>query len=185
MSSIITLEEFKQYAGISSPNKDSQITPLLVPATEMIQAYLKIDFTSLDLTTIVPELKTETFITQESQAEYLLDTWDVEIVDVTLKGVGRYGQVRELVEGDWFADTTIGKITFFQELSEKYLCTVQYNTAKNPNEVLKLAACMLTDYWIQQDFRTTTSNNGQSVTHTPVRVLPKHIESILNTYRIL
>lgn len=184
MTTIITLEEFKAYAGISSPNKDDQINPLLVPATEMVQNYLKIDFTSLDLDTPAVKRVTEKFLTTENQPEYLLDTYDTEVVSVVLEGLqGR--QAPELTADDWFADTRIGKITLLFNPSDTYFCVVEYDTTKSPTELVKLAACMLVDYWLQKDFNSAVAASGQSVTYTPVRVLPKHIENILNTYRTL
>ncbi len=181
---LITLEEFKAYAGINSPNRDDQINPLLEPSGEMIQGYLKIEFTSEDINTPIPERRTERFLTAELQPEYLLDEVDVDVLSVTLEGIRGAG-APELEEGDWFTDTRLGKITFFVDMTNCYYCNVEYDSTRSLNEAIKLANCMLVNYWLQQDFNSAVAGAGQSVTYTPVRVLPKHIESILNIHRAL
>ncbi|CAM0005133.1 head-tail adaptor [Vibrio phage D239] len=181
---LITIDEFKTYAGINSPNKDEQINPLLEPATEMIQGYLKIEFTSEDISTPLPKRVVEKFLTDSLQQEYLLPDMDVDVLSVTLTGIQGRG-APELEDGDWFVDTRLGKLTFFVDMSSPYYCDVEYDTTSSPTEAIKLATCMLVNYWLQQDFNSAIAGAGQSVTYTPVRVLPKHIENILNIHRIL
>lgn len=181
---LITLEEFKNYAGINSPNKDTAIEALLSPASEMVQGYLKYEFTSEDVNTPLPARKIERFLTSELQPEYLLDHVDVDVISVSLEGIRGAG-APELEEGDWFVDTRLGKITFFVDMYNRYYCDVEYDTTSSLSEAVKLACCMLVNYWLQQDFNAAVAGAGQSVTYTPVRVLPKHIESILNIHRAL
>tara|TARA_Y100001956_G_C4122832_1_gene188431 strand:+ start:1930 stop:2484 length:555 start_codon:yes stop_codon:yes gene_type:complete len=183
--SIITLEEYKTYAGISSPNKDTEINVLLQPATEMIEGYLKYTFTSEDLNTPVPVRKTEVFLTSPFRQEYLLDEVDTTVANVSFEGIRGQG-APDITTEDWFADTRLGKITLFYPLeSIIYKCTVEYDVTKTPTESIKLAACMLIDYWNQKDFKSAIAEGGQSVTYTPVRTMPRHIENILNNYRTM
>lgn len=183
--SIITLEEYKTYAGISSPNKDAEITVLLEPATEMIEGYLKYTFTSDDMEAPVAVQKTETFLTSPFQQEYLLDEVDTTVANVSFAGI-QGNSAPELTADDWFADTRLGKVTLFYPVdSAVFKCTVEYDVTKTPTESIKLAACMLVDYWNQKDFKSAIAQGGQSVTYTPVRTMPKHIENILNNYRTL
>jgi len=183
--SIITLEEFKTYAGISSPNKDDEITALLGPSTEMIEGYLKYTFTSDDLASPAVSRLTETFLTAAFQQEYLLDEVDTFVANVTFAGI-RGNTAPELTADDWFVDTRLGKVTIFYPIEETtYTCTVEYDVTKTPTESIKLAACMLVDYWLQKEFRSTMSQGGHAVSYVPVRTMPKHVENILNNYRTL
>ncbi|CAM0079017.1 head-tail adaptor [Vibrio phage D51] len=183
--SIITLEEFKVYASISSPNQDDRINALLEPATEMIEGYLKQTFTSEDLDTPVTASKTETFLTRPFEQEYLLDEVDTTIANVSLAGI-RGNEAPELTADDWFPDTRLGKVTLFYPMTDTiFKITVEYDVTRSPTESIKLAACMLVDYWLQKDFNSAVAQGGQSVTYVPVRTLPKHIENILNNYRTM
>lgn len=187
--SIVTLDEVKRYMKISSPNQDEALTALLEPATEVVEGYLKYKFTSDDVTTPVSEKRTEKFLLNPYQQDYLLDTTDTDVIYVSWSipyqniGSSITVQLPEITDEDYFVDQCLGRITFFRTISQRTICEVEYNTAKTPTEGIKLATMMLISYWQEKEFNQTITNQGQSVTRTPVRTLPKHVESILNLYR--
>ena len=191
---IITAAEYKTYATISSTNKDDRIAQLLEPVSLAVEAYLKYKFTD-DTTVFSNPKKTAIFPIHKFQQEYLLEETDVYVTFVQWQIANPYigqgssiveirDQYQELLDNEWFVDTSMGKITFLRPIMQDYFATVEYKTSKTVSEDIKLAALMLLDYWIDnKNFQQTVSSQGQSVSKVSTRNLPKHIEAILNPHR--
>lgn len=190
----ITLEEYKTYATISSPNQDNQITALLEPVSQTIEAYLGYTFTD-DSTAVSNPRKRAVFMIQKFQQEYLLDETDTYISyvqwDVANPYIGYGSSIRQdvsesriLGDNEWFADVRIGKITFLRPISQDYIATIEYKTTKTISEDIKLAALMLLDYWInKKNFNASIVNQGQSTTKVAMKNLPAHIEAIIYPHK--
>ena len=53
-------------------------------------------------------------------------------------------------------------------------------------EDLKLAACLLVDFWVKQDYRESRTIGGETVQYnTRKSGIPEHIRTIIEVYRIL
>lgn len=187
---IITLEEYKVYATISNIAQDDQINALIPASTEAIQAYLGYVFTDDSDPDVTNPRVVKSIKLQPYQTEYLLPHTDTDISLVTWRPYGPYGdstaEVPSILEDtEWFADGEIGMITFIRPITRNHFADIEYRTSKTVTEDIKLATLMLVDYWRNKDFRQTITNQGQSVTSTPTRNLPKHVQALLNPHRKL
>lgn len=187
---IITLEEYKTWATINSPNQDSRLTPMIEAASIMVEKYLDYSFTIDGAGATVPVQKTKKFVLYHGfQDEFLLPDTDTTIVSITPYIVNptassiSQAELSPLEEEEYLIEEDIGLLRVFRKLYKGWGLTVVYDTSKTPDEAIKMACCMLVDYWKDSDFKTNMTQGGMAVTQTPVRVLPKHIEAILNTYR--
>jgi len=182
--SIITLEEYKVYASINSPNLDDQITPLLEPATRVIEGYLGYTFLS-DNVSVIPK-KTYRFRTNKLQQDYVLPDLNTNISFIRLipltPSIDEANAI-DLTDNDWFCEVDIGVISIFKPLMTLFIAEAEYITSHTAAEDIKLAGLMLVDYWRNKDHQQSITNQGQSVVKAPIRNLPKHVESILAQHR--
>lgn len=189
---IITLAEYKTWATINSPNQDTRLQQLIDAAAKEIEQYLDYTFTIDELGDTVPVQKTKKIVPRsEFQTEFLLPDTDTSIVSVTPYIVNPTSSsistdlLAELTEDEYLVEEDIGLLRVFRKLYRGWGLEVVYDTSKTPDEAIKMACFMLVDYWEGNDYKTNITQGGMAVTQTPVRVLPKHIEAILNTYRLI
>lgn len=187
---IITLDEYKTWATINSPNQDARLAPLVEAASVEIESYLDYKFTIDAQGATVPVQKTKRIVLyDESQFEFLLPDTDTTIVSVTPFIVNptassiAMANLEPLTADEFLIEEDIGLLRVYRKLYRGWGLDVVYDTSKTPDEAIKMACCMLIDYWKDSDYKTNITQGGMAVTQTPVRVLPKHIEAILNCYR--
>lgn len=191
---VITLDEYKAWATIKSPNQDDKLTPLVLAASEAVEAFLGYKFTTDDAGVDTPKRVTKKFpLAHAHQNEFLLPDTDTKILTVGVYSTNHYTTINSAVEllmadldeSEYHIDEDIGVLQVFRRLYEGWGIEVTYDTSKSPSEAVKLATCLLIDYWKDQDFNSTVTmgSGAPSVTHVSTRVLPKHVEAILFMYR--
>lgn len=187
MTAYISIDDYKVWADIKSPNQDSQINQLLEPACLVVQDYIGYTLTldgNNDPTT--PEKVFKYFFKHKNDTEILLPDMDTEISSVALfvKGlpVGT-STLPTLTEDNFHIDELASVLHLETNISSDWGVAVTYTYSNKLTDSIRLATYMLVDYWRNKDFQMVKLQGGQSVTSTPTRVLPKHIESILNASR--
>lgn len=201
-TALFTLEDYKTYASINSPSQDEQIELLIPAVASAVQTFLGYELEELPLSdpnqfsfvTDVELGKTVVQLTSPYQQDYLLDNFDTSVTKVKLELVTAPGSsisspntAEELDPSEWFADPTLGKLTILRPIGQRYRMhvTYDYDTIAAGKDIV-LAGMMLLDYWRdKKNFNKTVVSQGQSTTKIAMSNLPKHIESILNMYRIL
>lgn len=181
---IITREEYKTYASINSGNSDDQIDALLNPVSLTIENYLGYKF-------LADAEITQRILLRDYQTEYLITNVGAELTGVTLKAlnptassISSYPNEIVLTEDDWFFESDIGMLTILASVPSNYQAVISYTITKEISDEIKLAALMLLDYWRDsKNFKTSVTQQGQSVSKVPVGNLPSHIEAIINPIR--
>lgn len=186
MTEYITMQEYKGWAGLTSPNQDPQIAPLIPAACEAVQEYIGYTINPLDVdgNPISTDKVFRYMFKSRYDNEILLPSWNSKPSAAAL--VMRHNPnivVRTLEDYNYYIDELTGKLTLTTEIQEGLGLAVTYTETNEATDSIKLATYMLIDYWKEQDFQVVKSQSGQSVTSTPVRVLPSHIESLLDSYR--
>lgn len=183
MAAIITVEEYKLYAGINSPNQDAKIESLIAPASQTVISYLGYSVTT---DTGVPgDPVTTRLLASEHQSDYLLPPFTEEVFDVHYSIRG--GDPIEIGEGSYFFDSGTAILTLFNTISNNTILSVSHSPSHNlAEDDIKLATTMLVDYWMdKKNFQTAIVNQGQSVKGIAIYNLPQHIEAILSPHRLL
>ncbi|BAV81300.1 hypothetical protein [Vibrio phage VCPH] len=189
---VITLDDYKAWATIKSPNQDTQLTPLVEAASAAVESFLGYKFTTDTSGVDTPKRVTKKYpLAHRFQDEFLLPDMDVSILTISVYSTNHYTTINPAVEllmadldpSEYHVEEDIGLLKIFRRMYEGWGIEVVYDTSKTPDEAVKLATCLLVDYWKDKDFNTTVTQGGQSVSHVSTRVLPKHIEAILNMYR--
>lgn len=159
----ITLEEFKAFEGINSPNLDASIPFLISGVNKLLTNLLELDNTTY-ITYKSNTLPLEIILPTEAASEDI----DVTTADgVTLEGLtGRYGTYI-------FNNTYTGQVLF--SYPPRFT---------SPPEDLKLAALMLIRFYRKDEYKNSQSGNGQSVSNVPtIYNIPRHVMSIISMYR--
>jgi hypothetical protein len=188
MTTFIDLEGYKAWAVISSPNLDSQITPLLSPACIVVQDYIGFQLTiNADGSALSPEKVFKYYFKHPHDFDILLPDWNAQVtgLELFLRNSTVTIPLPEVTNSDYYVDELAGVLHLDLPVSDRLGINVTYNYSNVLDESIKLATYMLIDYWRNKDFQMVKLQGGQSITSTPTRVLPKHVESILNAHRII
>ncbi len=187
MTTFVQLADFKTWADIKSPNHDTQINQLLGAACSVVQDYIGYNLTiDTDGTTLTPEKVFKYIFKHPHDFDILLPDWNADVTDLELfllQGTTSTVTLPEITDKDYTVDDTVGVLHLHVPVSNKLGVKITYTYSNPVDDTLRLATYMLIDYWRNKDFQMVKLQGGQSVTSTPTRVLPKHIESILNPYR--
>lgn len=186
MTAYVVLDDYKTWADIKSPNQDAQINQILEAACDVVQEYIGFKLTidgSGDATT--PEKVFRYQFTHPYDHAVLLPDWNAEISEIKFfvkNGATAY-TIPDITTDNYYVDDMAGVLHLTIPISTSLGIEVKYTYSNPLTESIKLATYMLIDYWRNKDFQMVKLQGGQSVTSTPTRVLPKHIESILNSSR--
>ena len=181
---LVTLEEYKTYVGISSPNQDEVIESLIPKVSQLVKSYCRRTF--LDW---ADESKTEIF----SGGEYLLPTEFPIIAIGSVEYSEDYGKTyTSLTEyTDWVLDLENQWIkpindygTFIRGINAyKVTYTAGYETLP---EDLKLAVMDLLTYYLKNDSAVHSSKapgtNTVQIEYISTTNLPAHIKRVLDLY---
>jgi hypothetical protein len=188
MTTFIDLEGYKTWANISSPNLDSQITQLLAPSCIVVQDYIGFQLTiDAEGGPLTPEKIFKYHFKHPYDFDILLPDWNAQVtaLELFLRNSTVTIPLPEVTVSDYYVDDLAGVLHLDIPVSDRLGLNVTYTYSNVLDEGIKLATYMLIDYWRNKDFQMVKLQGGQSVTSTPTRVLPKHIESILNSHRII
>ena len=187
MTTYVTLSDFKTWADIKSPNHDAQINQLLDTACIVVQDYIGYQLTiDANGDTLTPEKVFKYMFQHPHDCDILLPDFDADIskVELFLKNATASSSVLpEITDANYYVDELAGVLHLNIGISTRLGIAITYTYSNAVDDALKLATYMLIDYWRNKDFQMVKLQGGQSVTSTPTRVLPKHIESIINARR--
>ena len=190
MADLITIDEYKEYEGITSSNEDLRLEKLIPSVSQLVKTYCGnsiIDFFSVD--------KVETFNLQ----------WHTSFVQLTESPLISITQVEErlnpsadyavLDAADYYSDLETDSVIRLSGSVEKNWNTgpgsvrVTYRAgyASTPAD-LKLAVIDLVKYYIRDEHKERRSIAGATIENQGVTKLrtgdfPDHIQRVLDLYK--
>lgn len=185
MANLITLAEYKAYAGLNTPNQDAQINAIIPGVCAYVETYCNRRFKYFLTDTITEVFSGKNY---PIQLKYYPVTGIVSF-DVSLD----YGATTSaLIEyTDWVVDLEEGSIVSIAEPFtpgiNKYHVTYNYGYEVLPDD-LKLAILDLVKYYMRNDM-AVHSNKAPGTTNVQLdyqtnAAIPAHIRRILDLYRV-
>lgn len=179
--SVITLDEYKTYAGIANPKEDDKFQVLVDYANSFVESYCN---TRFELTTVTEERNTC------FNNEIYLQEIPVTSVD-EVRVLNKKELVGVLNPEDYHLETTQGILTVldstFQIPDSNFNVSVDYTYGypEAPKTVV-LAALELVTYFSKREFnKSRNSGNGETAQFADPNVIPTHIRAALDLYRRL
>lgn len=182
---LITLEEYKAYVGISSPNQDDAINAIIPKISKFVKTHCRRTFVDW-----VDEQKTEVF--RGGDALTLAEFPVITVVSVEKSD--DYGKTYEsLVEyTDWVLDQETEQIIpleglnyAFNNLVNGYRVTYTAGYEELPED-LKLAVMDLVTYYLKNDAAVHSpkapGTNSVQIEYISTTNLPAHIKRVLDLY---
>ena len=182
---LITLEEYKAYVGISSPNQDDVINSLIPKVSKFVKTYCRRTFIDW-----VDEQKTEVF--RGGDALNLAEFPVISVVGVERsEDFGKtYTSLTEYT--DWVLDQTTEQILplegvgyTFSNLVNGYRVTYTAGYEELPED-LKLAVLDLVTYYLKNDPAVHSTKapgtNSVQIEYISTTNLPAHIKRVLDLY---
>ena len=182
-ANLVTLQEYKAYAGITNPNSDSEINLLIPAISDLVKTYCKRTF--VDYLTVPKE---EVF--NGAVGSFILEETPIRSI-VSVEFSSDYGQnYRDLTEFvDWVED--VGYIVSvnpggFPRYLRGYKVTYTAGYVVMPAE-LKLALLDLIKYYMRNDGAVHSpkapGTNSVQIEYISTTSLPAHIRRILDLHR--
>lgn len=189
---LVTLDEYKAYAGISSTNQDTIIEALIPSVSELIKSYCRRSF--LDY---VDEAKVEYF--NGGEAYYILKEFPVKAISAVEISTDYGKTYTELTEySDYVLDLDSDKLialpyyggtnkdAVFSKLIMGYKVTYYAGYDELPGD-LKLAILDLITYYLKNDGSVHSpkapGTNSVQIEYITTTALPAHIARVLNLYK--
>lgn len=166
---MLTIEEYKQYTNIKSPNQDESITFALAYANDFIEKFCNVSLT--------PKSGKVTQIAGTERS--------VIFIDYPVTAVTKVSTREEWAPEDYELQDNILKLKrnvgFWDEVEVEYT----YGYAEMPS-TLKMAAIELTTYMLKREFNKSQSMGvtGENVTFLDPMSVPPHIRAALELYRV-
>ncbi len=185
MADLVTLAEFKAYAGINSTNQDSEIKSLIPKVSQLVKNYCGRTFIDY-----YNDAKTE-YSNGGSPYLYLVESPVATIQ--SLEYSSDYGQTyTELVEfTDFVYNNSMDRVESlwtngFTLGTNAYKITY-FGGFEKPPEDLKLATLDLIDYYMKSDMSIKSTRNvganQTSIEYVTTSSMPSHIRRVLDLYR--
>ena len=180
---LITLQEYKTYSGINSPNEDAAINSLIPKVSDFVKTYCNRTFIDW-----VSEPKTEVF---SGGVAYLPQEFPIKSI-LSLEYSQDYGNSYvELVEYvDWVLNSTgdiilINGTGIFDTKPNSYRLTYFAGLDVVPGD-LKLAVMDLLTYYRRNDSAIHSTkaagSNSVQIEYISTTSLPAHIKRVLDLY---
>lgn len=173
---MLTVETYKQYVGINSPNQDHAITPVITFVNDFIAKYCNISLTRKN--------KEETHIAGPASSGYqklvLRESPLFRVNDIY------FGNTFLEEDLDYFVDDEIIYLTRRHPFGRKITVDYSYGYNELPSGIL-MPAIELVTYFLKREFNKTQSLGvtGESVTFLDPKVVPPHIKAGLDLYRVV
>ena len=192
MTDIITLDEYKQFQGLSKTDSDAKLSLIISSASSIIKAYLGnifapnanpiVEYISVDYDTnrIYPKYyPINSIVSVEESDRYTTDS----TVHVPLQtGTQFYLDDDSIVRvpgslgfANWPISPSTVKLTY----------TAGYNLTTAPAD-LQLATIQLVNYYVNTEYVPSRSLQGATIINPSAGVaeLPAHVRTILDTYKV-
>lgn len=183
MAALITTDEYKEYAGISSTDFDDRIQGLVVKASELIKSYCSrkfIDNYSKSTQEFLP-------IVEYSNVDgyYYPEEFPLQSL-VSVEYSADYGQTYTPLT-NCFLDKVRDAIYIPDEGREgvnMFKITYTGGYQKTPED-LKLACLDLVDYYYKSESTPRRSTTNNTIEYVMTSDMPSHIKRVLDLYRVL
>jgi hypothetical protein len=179
---LITLDEYKTYASISSVDKDDRLEPIIKRVSEFVKSYCArgfIEYYDRGTQSFTPIVQYFNSSGQLFTREFPLQ----EIISVELSQ--DYGKTYTPIT-NYALDTQNDAVHVFEEYSGINAYKVTYTAGyKALPEDLKLAVLDLVDYYYRGESTPRKSNGNVVVEYVTSTDLPPHIKRVLDIYRVL
>jgi hypothetical protein len=178
---LITLSEYKQYAGISSPNQDTAIKNLIPKVSNLAKVYCRRTFIDY-----VSDAKTEVF----NGGEFLLPSEYPVISISSLEYSSDYGKTYKKLENytDYVLDIENQRVYLVTDLPyilNGFKLTYTAGFEEVPQD-LKLAVMDLLTYYLKNDMAVKSQRDAGSNTvqieYITKNTLPSHIARVFDLY---
>lgn len=181
--SLITLAEYKAYAGITSPNQDAAIQAIIPKVSALVKSYCKSSFVDY-----VDDPKSQVF--NGGFGSIALDEYpvrSVQSVEYSLDYGLTYTPLTEythyVVDGDYVVSVSPGG---FAPTLRGYKITYTAGYEELPED-LKLATLDLVTYYIRNDSAVHSpkvpGSNSVQIEYISTTSLPAHIRRVLDLHR--
>lgn len=178
--SIITLQEYKDYSGITNTSQDGKLQPLVDYVNAFIEGYCGSSFTEQAVLGRMDTAVSSSILLPE------YPIISVEEIRYVTRGVVSY----TVPSTDFVLDDRSGIITLtgLQPTNVPYNVSIDfthgYQTAPVP---LKVSAFELITYFNKREFNQSRSggSNGDTSVFIDPKVLPIHIRAALDLYRVI
>lgn len=178
---IITLAGYKAVSGISSPNQDAKLQPLVDMVNEYIPLYCNTKFEA----TVVTGAR----LTQNGT---LIILPHAPIISIEAVGIIRSSETTDsLATTDYIVDLesgTIDVIDYTGVLPTKdrsFTIDYTYGFSTVPNAIVAAAYELVRHYEKREFNKQKDLGNGQSLEFTISEVIPVQIKALLDVYRVL
>lgn len=179
--SVITLDDYKTYAGITNPKEDDKLQVLVDYANSFVESYCN---TKFELTTVTEERNTC------FNNEIYLEEIPVLSVD-EIRVMNKKTLVGVLDGEDYHLENNQGIVTILETSLQipdgNFNVSVDY-TYGYPDvpKPVALAALELVTYFSKREFnKSRNTGNGETAQFADPNVIPTHIRAALDLYRRL
>ena len=177
---IITPQEYNTFIGYEGSKVEPRVPQIIKAVSSTISNYLGYSISSSGT-------KSDSIRLIEGRNIYYLDSMDVSSIDSS-----RYYSRDTDTSTDLFAYKDIilsgSRIELMVDwpIKENDILFVEYNVPKEVQEDIKLAALMLTRYYVKDEYIAQgMSAAGSSITYITGKNLPPHVRTILDLHRLL
>lgn len=181
---LVTLQEYKAYVGITSPNQDASITSVIPKVSQLVKSICRRTFVDH-----VDEAKTDYF---EGGAAFNLTEYpvlQVSSVEVSTDYGNTYTSLVEYT--DWALKKTseqivpLNALRVFDELLNGYRVTYTAGYETLPDD-LKLAVMDLVTFYLKNDAAVHSSKSPSTgavqIEYISTTNLPAHIKRVIDLY---
>lgn len=189
---LVTLAEYKTYAGINSTNLDTAITAIIPIVSDLVKNYCRRTFVDY-----VDEAKTEVFSGGSTTSKFYLKELPIISVSSVERSID-YGQSYETLTEftDYVVDLEDDSVTsipfsetstsVFAKLINGYKVTYYAGYEVLPAD-LKVAVLDLITYYMKNDSSVHSpkapGTNSVQIEYITTTALPAHIARVLNLYK--
>lgn len=191
---LVTLDEYKIYAGINSTNQDTVITALIPQVSSLVKTICRRTFVDY-----VDDAKTEVFSGGSTNSKYYMQEYPVISVS-SVEYSADYGQTYDsLVEFTDYVvdleDDSLVALPYTEDPSTTAVFTKAINGYKVSYyagyevlpEDLKIAILDLVTYYLKNDGSVHSpkapGTNSVQIEYITTTALPAHIARVLNIYK--
>jgi len=175
--SIITLEEYKTYAGILNPNQDSTLTPIVAFVNDLIPKVCGISIGEVTKTDYPVTLIWDSILFKEHPVN--------NITSLSIKTTGQVidPTTYELNTEEGCLDILEEPITL-PRTKNSLVCTYTYGFITAPDALVQ-AAHELVQYYAKREFNKSRNQAGEGATYATAKGIPPHVMAGLNLYRVI
>lgn len=160
---LITLAEYKVFAGLSSPNQDAQLTQLIEFVNQFVSDYLGflasyVEYADAQDTFLLPSTQTVSSISGDIYVD------DVLVPNTTITTFMQIGYKIKL------SSSVTGKLVFTM-------------AAPTTNPAIKEACFLLIKHYTKEEYKPSMQVGQEQVNTSEPKSLPIHIKNILDLYR--